>query len=866
MNKTKIGKSIVALSTIMSLLTIGGSKVSASIGGCEPLTEDEVKYVNVTMTDINPERYNAKMRGMQPEEYYSKSMEERDNIDKKSMLFGQTEGMTIGGFQNGFIGNNVHTECDGVTQELVEPWLVDGNLRVIDQYNNGTSFFAKPEETGWNKPYNKYLENWQFPFVKQENGYYSFDSEKYHVTQNESKNRFELHKGERHGFYPFNSCSDDTENVSNRNLYFTAKFEIPFYMTTDGKVKNSTTGEYEDMVFNFSGDDDVWVFVDDRLVLDLGGVHIKQTGNINFAKNEVYYSSVYNPYNDSDSFSVYRPAPYDERLSQGKHTLKVFYMERAGGESNLFVSFNLQSSGVETKYVEKYSNKELDSILKTGAVGEKIELEEKQYPDKVICERPNTNNVTLTEDLQTYYFYYKNKYSLNVDYIDVDDGNKIAESVNNKICEDDNYQTEAKEIKGYTLVSEPENKNGVMPHNDLNLVYKYKYSNAKVQVNYIDKITGDILDSQILTGKEGEIVQSEARNFDNYVLVESPKETRYSKKEQTINYYYKHTGKVIVNHIDKARGEKLKVEEKEGIEGDKVKTEPQSFKDYILFKEPEIKEVIINRETKEIDYYYVHQSKIVVNYIDKDTHEKLDVITDTVTEGTVYETKEKEFENYRLVERPEARGILIGKQNVEINYYYEKLRFNLKIEMNLQNANVNDNYHELKNKIGKVETEISEANSKSRCKIFYKIKVTNDEERAAGARIIDYIPDGYMAMIEDNAGWVIAADRMYYDITKIAPNETMEFTVVLTKKDGVDICGTVSNNVKVESLDGVEETRLDDNEDKNDVVIMPRTGVKKIAGLTCLFVIMIVAALRLRNRLKNGKEFKLKFPKLKNKN
>ncbi len=163
--------------------------------------------------------------------------------------------------------------------------------------------------------------------------------------------------------------------------------------------------------------------------------------------------------------------------------------------------------------------------------------------------------------------------------------------------------------------------------------------------------------------------------------------------------------------------------------------------------------------------------------------------------------------------------------------------------MNLQNANVNDNYHELKNKIGKVETEISEANSKSRCKIFYKIKVTNDEERAAGARIIDYIPDGYMAMIEDNAGWVIAADRMYYDITKIAPNETMEFTVVLTKKDGVDICGTVSNNVKVESLDGVEET-----------------------GLTCLFVIMIIAALRLRNRLKNGKEFKLKFPKLKNKN
>ena len=203
-----------------------------------------------------------------------------------------------------------------------------GNIVVKSTYSNGTTLFPTTNETtGWDKPYNEILLNWQFPFLKGENGYYSFNSDQYHVTRDYQNKKFVLHKGARAGFYPFNSCNDDTTVMKNRDLYFTAKFEIPFLMNSNGKIKNSTTGQYEDMVFNFSGDDDVWIFVDDQLVVDLGGLHIKQTGDINFSKNQVHYSSVYDENNNKDISNYYAEAIKGGRLKEGEHTLKVFYME-----------------------------------------------------------------------------------------------------------------------------------------------------------------------------------------------------------------------------------------------------------------------------------------------------------------------------------------------------------------------------------------------------------------------------------------------------------------------------------------------------------------------------------------------------------
>ena len=183
---------------------------------------------------------------------------------------------------------------------------------------------------------------------------------------------------------------------------------------------------------------------------------------------------------------------------------------------------------------------------------------------------------------------------------------------------------------------------------------------------------------------------------------------------------------------------------------------------------------------------------------------------------------------------------------MEVYYYYEKLKFNLKVDMNLKQSTINDRHYELKNKVGKIEAELKDANSSSSNKIYYIIKVTNNEEKIGSGVLVDYVPEGYVALQEDNPMWSISADRIYMDVDNMNPNETREYELILTKKDGVDICNTISNLVKIQAKDNLEETTLEDNQDKNDLVIMPRTGSKKIttgiatvcATLLCAYIIV----------------------------
>ncbi len=840
MNKQKILKAGVIGASIITLLNVAGFNKSYAMTCNSNIPEEKVKYVNASLADINLEEYNASVRGISTNEYYEKNLGGRAEYDNRSLLFGSTDGKIVGGIQNGFTGIDVSSECNGVVQGLAKDKLVNGNIETNYQYNNGSTLFPNSSySSGYGTPYQEILTNWKFPFLKESNGYYSFNSENYHVTRDYSANKFKLHEGARNGFYPFNNCQDDTFVNENKNLYFTAKFEIPFYMTTDGKVKNSETGEFEDMIFKFSGDDDVWIYVDDNLVVDLGGVHIKQDGNINFAKNEVWYSNVYNVEGNYDSYDVYRQAFSEGKLNQGKHTLKIFYMERAGGESNLFASFNLQSSGVEVNHIDKDTGNILSTEIKTGAIGTTITTNEKQFEDYRTYMKPENENIVLEENLQTVNYYYQKKHNLTVHYVDFMDKSELAEPIKMKLFEGEEYSTEEKVFNNYRLFGYTENVNGPMGKEDSEAYYEYIYTDSTITANYIDKTTGELLNSDVKTGTEGSTATFEEKEFDNYILVEKPEsnDVVYTKKYQTIYYFYMHIGKVKVNYIDKSTGKNLDEVNIEGLEGDKVNSQEKKFENYILVKAPEKSEYILTREEQQANYYYIHQSNITVNYIDKDTNSLLDCVKDKVTEGSIYETILKEFENYKNIEKPEGQGVLIKKDDIIVNYYYQKLKFNLKVEMFLKNAQINDHYYELKGKVGKVEAEIKEANSSSSVKICYTIKVTNDQERKGSGILNEYIPDGYIALAEDNSGWIIDGNNISLNVDNINPGETKEFTFIITKNSDSDISTTLTNKVSVASKDLVETT-LEDNEDSNDLVIMPRTGKQTIVyGIICAVLV-----------------------------
>lgn len=143
------------------------------------------------------------------------------------------------------------------------------------------------------------------------------------------------------------------------DYWFGMTMEVDFFQTKDGLISG------EEMVFNFSGDDDVWVFVDDVLVLDLGGTHGTVDGSINFATGQVLQYLSWNGANtteeartegSSTSFPTTIRACFDAagKIPNGgwaadgqsftdytKHTLKFFYMERGAAVANCLLDFRL---------------------------------------------------------------------------------------------------------------------------------------------------------------------------------------------------------------------------------------------------------------------------------------------------------------------------------------------------------------------------------------------------------------------------------------------------------------------------------------------------------------------------------------------
>jgi fibro-slime domain-containing protein len=138
-------------------------------------------------------------------------------------------------------------------------------------------------------------------------------------------------KGERYREYAIGN--GETENFG-----FGMTIDFDFIMPKDGKINGN------DMVFNFQGDDDVWVFIDDVLVLDLGGVHDNYEGSINFQTGAVYVEKVNgtgNPQNTTISAMFQKAEKSWDASDYKNHELKFFYLERGRGGSNCTIEFNM---------------------------------------------------------------------------------------------------------------------------------------------------------------------------------------------------------------------------------------------------------------------------------------------------------------------------------------------------------------------------------------------------------------------------------------------------------------------------------------------------------------------------------------------
>lgn len=267
------------------------------------------------------------------------------------------------------------------TQGLVADQLSSNNLQLKTNNENTITapFFDKDFLSGKNSKntvLGKVYENVTFPFVKKamrsssrtSDGtvdYWCFDSadqslanknlqlqydttDEYFLqsTDTEVKGRTADKITDNGNYFPLNS-EDQTGDASELNYGFGQKFDLKFRLTSDGTVVDSENKKVP-IEFNFSGDDDVWVFIDGQLVLDVGGDHDVVEGTINFANKTATVNRVKNSNSNSGGASgvntnvvknfstILSSADYFTK----EHTLTMFYMERGLWESNMKITFN----------------------------------------------------------------------------------------------------------------------------------------------------------------------------------------------------------------------------------------------------------------------------------------------------------------------------------------------------------------------------------------------------------------------------------------------------------------------------------------------------------------------------------------------
>lgn len=404
------------------------------------------------------------------------------------------------GLNNFSVGANVALEETGTTtgssfygaaaQGLVGKKLVNGkmvdpnNENVVLPYFSGEEIhpYNTDREIDKNKNLSEYYNNLQFPFKQtmDKNGvitysydsgsdyavYYDFDNNSFYESNQYIQNGTTNDStAPTKGFYPLNKPGDSREAV---NMGFGTEFTIPFTLSKDGKING------QDITFNFTGDDDVWVFIDDYLVLDMGGAHRMASGTIDFAKKNVTVERAFTP--DKSTTAAWKDGATranqtsteslktfaDIETDNGKtfadimaddskvHTLKMFYMERGMIDSNMSVSFNFSSipSGLT-----------LSKDVNTASVNDGL---------KSVVETKDNFDFTVTDtDTRTEYTYEKdydgtrtekktttngvvegladNVYAKNFAYKDADDdgntGLKIGTGFTITETENSNYDT-----------------------------------------------------------------------------------------------------------------------------------------------------------------------------------------------------------------------------------------------------------------------------------------------------------------------------------------------------------------------------------------------------------------------------------------
>ena len=303
---------------------------------------------------------------------------------------------------------------------------------------------------------------------------------------------------------------------------------------------------------------------------------------------------------------------------------------------------------------------------------------ESKYVVKEIPE--NASGKMAREQIVVTYYYRLKDTSVIVHHYEEGTTNKVSENVTITGRVEDSYTTEAAtDIPSkYELCEDllPENAEGEMTIDTIEVTYYYRVKDAVVNVKYLEKDTDEELaDDERLDGKVDEEYSTEAKVIDNYTLVEhSGNESgKFEVEPLTVIYYYLQNTKATVQYIDEDTGEILEESTKSGLVGDKFETESKDFENYVLVREPEEKIVNMAKEEIVLKYYYSKVSGgVIEKHIDVNSGA---ILANEVHEGDIgdeYSIAARAFEGYDVVEDrlPVNSEGRMTREPIEVIYYY----------------------------------------------------------------------------------------------------------------------------------------------------------------------------------------------------
>ena len=326
--------------------------------------------------------------------YKGKNVKQDANGDSLNIAWGKTSGTGDTEVEASLVG--INGGGANASMGIVRPTL-DANGLPVMAHSYQTGLFEKTNATA-KTVYN----NVGFEFIYENaTGYYTYNSELNHAQYNQSTNTIQLYLGSlsptdaavgndnyrKAGFYPFTRIQDAhthqlapgyslenklkmltnpvvstarlyadyavdlvaTDSVdSTVDLHFGTSIAAPFYLPANKTYDGKADGP--ELIYEFTGDDDLWVFIDGQLVLDIGGGHTPISGSFNLTTGEVYIEKYVKI--GTSGGGIYETASrggelrYTDNFLTGLeedqiHTIQLFYLERHAGVSNCRMRFNL---------------------------------------------------------------------------------------------------------------------------------------------------------------------------------------------------------------------------------------------------------------------------------------------------------------------------------------------------------------------------------------------------------------------------------------------------------------------------------------------------------------------------------------------